>query len=612
MLRRSSLVEGRRLSNAPLLGIPATSLSRRPLTNAAILQSKVARAILAAALLLMGLRASGWFQASSREKANLAVRDEILNPDFQPSEIGQVERGRVITFRSYLKSKVVSSDSGEVPRLWLTVADRRTIRTAAPALEYRVRQLNVQRRNGGLGGRKTSLVVLCADKECLDQCQVRQAFSCYGGYANTKPLRMGIKPWMQMSGMIDALETGHDVLFIDSDAALIGDPFPVLEPAMDAVDLIAVENATNALTGHLSSNFIWSRNTPIVTDLWNAALDLATENEGKPVDDILNALLKTSEMRQAGNIASENRPNWVSETGMRIHTLSKESFGAYQPWDDMEEPEELPVLTQLTCGGNLLYKDYIAMSKGFYGNFDSYYSFPPKILQLPAMVGTRDELKQLLKVAIIAAKMSGRALQPPPTATFLDVLTPSTNDPVTHPIYAAFPLPYLAHALDFSLLEPAYTTRAISILTDPILIRSNSSTRHITSELKYPSELDLRTAETIFDLVRRLTLISYSSERVVRLSYLDSPRSNWREWGSLPKAAKIVQPCRKIEVGPKICGEVCRLPGSWKDGIMPQERQWEDEGVLLAKEMAKRIEEPFPTVVTEFLMEGGFSDARDY
>ncbi|BGP18573.1 hypothetical protein JCM10213_003039 [Rhodosporidiobolus nylandii] len=605
-MRRSYSVDARAFASAPLLGTPATSHSPFTGSKSGLLRSRAIRAVLAGLALLLTFHTFGWLRWSEGSRGGLG------DPDLLRGELGEVEQGRTTTFRSYLRKTLAAGDGGEPPRLWLTVADRRMIRTAAPALEYRVRQLNAQRRNEGLGGRKTQLVILCADRDCVNECHMRQSFSCYGGYASTRPLHLRMASWMKLSGIIDALEMQRDVLYSDPEVALVGDPYPVLDPAMDAVDFIAMENATNSLSGQLSSNYVWSRSTKVVIDLWTAVLDVAIASEGRPLDEILNSVLKTEELRRAGSMEGENHPNWVGETGVRVHVLNKQLFRSYHPWTDVDEPEDPPILMQLTCAGDLLYSNYIAKAKGFVGNFDSYYSVPPKILQLPAMVGSRDELKQLIKIAIVAAKMTGRALQPPATATFLDVLSSGDNEPVTLSIYAAFPLPYLAQALQFDLVEPSYVNRAYAVLNDASLIRPNSTTRHLSSELKYPGELDLRSCESIFDLVRRLKLIAYTSERVVRLSYLDSPRSNWREWnaGSLPKASKIVQPCRKLEKGPTTCGEVCRLPASWKDGILPHEYDSEDGGVLLAREMAKRIEAPWPPL-SEFLTEGGWSNLRE-
>ncbi|GAA5859120.1 hypothetical protein JCM8547_004010 [Rhodosporidiobolus lusitaniae] len=593
----------RSFSSEPLLPSPA-AFSPFSQAKGAVLTSKAARAAFVAVALLLTVHFSGWLRSEGPPPVQ---EEEVPRPDFKALDIDQVEHSRSVTFRSFLKLQAGADAMGELPRLWTTTADRRTIKTTAAALEYRVRQLNTARAHDGLGTPPTALVVLCGDRECMEECKAKETFSCYGGFINTRPVNMKISPWLKLAGIVDALDAGRDILFVDSDVAVNGDPYPILEPAMDAVDLVAVENATNSEGGPLSSNFIWSRSTSTTLNLWNEVLTTAMNAPNQPIDEIINSILKTTEMRQKANVEKENRPNWVSESGVRVHVLNKQQFASWHPWSDLDEPEVEPVVSQLTCAGDMLYKDYVAKSKGYLGNAGAYYSNPPKILQLPAMVGTKDELKQLLKISITAAKLTGRSLQPPATATFLDVLSPTTHEPVTLPIYAAFPLPYLSRALDFSLLESSYATRAHGVLTDPSLVAQSTSTRRLASELRYPGELDLRTTETIFDLVRRLTFISYASERVVRMSYLDSPRTNWREWSlSTVKATKVVQPCRKLEVGPTSCGEVCRLPQSWRDGIVQEEWENEDAGVLLSREMGKRIEEPWPPI-QEFLMEGGWT-----
>ncbi|GAA5889159.1 hypothetical protein JCM6882_009759 [Rhodosporidiobolus microsporus] len=602
----------RSLPTSPLLGTPTGSSPLPPPLKASLLRSRYGKVAFVGLLLVLTVKIGGWLRPSDSH-STLSKRDEPLHQQQQPlltpfDELQRLEQGRGIPFHTFLNSKATLGEEGRSPHLWLTTADRRTILSAASFLEHRVRQLNLERSSGGLGGRRTSLVILCADEECLEECRMRQTFACYGGYQEGRPEIPRAAAWMKLSGIIDALDSGRDVLFVDPDAVVNGDPSPVLEPAMAAVDLVAVENATNPLSGHLSSNFIWSRSTPTVIAAWREVLDLALVSPGLSVDELLNSVLKSSEMRQRANIADENRPNWVSETGVRVHVLNRQQFGAWLPWEDLkekdeeEEEEEPPLVSQLTCAGDVLYKDYMAKTKGFIGDADSYYSSPPKILQLPAMVGTRDDLKQLLKIAIVVAKLTDRALQPPATATFLDVFSTSptglSDEPTTLSIHAAFPLPYLSRALSFALVEPLYTSHAHSILTDATSHSlSTAAAKRLANELKYPSEVDLRSVSSVHDLVRRLSLIAYASERVVRLGYVDSPRASWREWGKgLPKAAKVVQPCRKLEVGPTVCGEVCRLPGSWRAGVAEEEWEVEDEGVLLVGEMRKRVEEPFPSL----------------
>ncbi|GAA5823105.1 hypothetical protein JCM11251_007488 [Rhodosporidiobolus azoricus] len=622
---RPQTVRRRSLSATPLLGTPTGASSPPPLpppnVESTLLRSRRGKILFVGLLLLLTVKLSSLLRTSDPPSA-LAHRDDPLDGRQQLrltpfDELQRLEQGRGISFRTFLNSKVTLGEEGRAPYLWLTTADKRTVLSAASFLEHRVRQINLERSNEGLGGRRTTLVILCTDEGCLENCRMRQTVACYGGYQDGRPEIPVAAAWMKLSGIIDTLKSGRDVLFVDPDAVVNGDPCTVLEPAMAAVDLVAVENATNIAAGHLSSNFIWSRSMPAVSESWKEVLDLALVSPGQSVDDLLNSVLKSAEIRQRANIAEENRSNWVSDRGVRVHVLNRQQFGAYLPWNDLlprdEEEEVPPLVSQLTCAGDLLYKDYIAKVKGYIGDADQYYSAPPKILQLPAMVGTRDDLKQLLKIAIVVAKLTDRALQSPSTATFLDVLSPSPSsglqEPTVLPIYAAFPLPYLSHALSFSLVEPLYTTHAYSILTDPTQVHLSGTTRRLSNELKYPSEVDLRNVETIHDLVRRLSLIAYASERVVRLGYIDSPRASWREWGKgLPKATKVVQPCRKLEVGPTICGEVCRLPGSWREGMrqgLGKGEEEEDEGVLIAREMRRRAGgiESFPSL-RDFLLAG--------
>ncbi|GAA5966889.1 hypothetical protein JCM21900_001957 [Sporobolomyces salmonicolor] len=583
--RRSLTSPSALLLPRPVVGSSSSSL------KSALLRSPIARIFFGCCLVVLVYQlfvSSLEPSAGPRRPADFALLDDR----FADGEIGHVEGGRTVTLKTYLKA--LNKPTGEeVPHLWLTVADRHTIHSVTPVLDYFVKDLNVRRKLEGIRGKSTALVILCADDSCMEEC------------------------------IIDSLNSGRDVLFIDADVALNrraspsvlhsatdidpclhSDPYPVLESALDAVDMIAVENATNTASGQISSNFVWSRSTQSVVDVWSQVLNMGLSTGGRDNQVDLNTVLATTELRQNGVMNVEMRRNFASPTAVRVHVLDKEHFAAYRPSNDI--PKEMgqdavaPVAMQLNCGGDILTKTYIAKAQGFHNNANSYYSYPPSLLIVPSFVGSRDDLKQLLKVLVTAAKMSNRALQPPAFATFVDVLDPRSNKPVMLPTHAAFPLPYLSSALNFSLVEPFFSSHALAVLAS--LPVQNSTTRRIHSELKFPGEIDLRTCETVFDLVRKLSLVSYSAERAVVLTNADHFKSNWREW-ALPKPTRIVQPCRKLEAGP-LCGEVCRLPGSWRNGVLPHEWEEDDAGVLMAREMRKRMGESW-LPLKEFLMEGG-------
>ncbi|GAA6038369.1 hypothetical protein JCM8097_007614 [Rhodosporidiobolus ruineniae] len=558
-------------------------------------RSRLSRTFFVVLLVFATIHLSGWL----RQPSFAREAGELARPDFKPYEPSAVEPGRSTTFRSYLRAKLPPDSSGTRPSLWLTTADRRSIRTSAVLLHQRVLHFNAKRTL------QTALVVLCADRECLEECKARLSFLCYAGYTNTKPIRMRMEPWMQLSGIIDALESYGDVLFVHPDTVVGGNPLPSLQQQIDSCDLVAIQNGTQ-----ISSHFIWSHNSSSAITLWHEVLERAETGESADVDVLLNAVLEDIEERARGD---------SEETGVRVHALDPHQFNSFSlsGTDLATLTTETPLVSQLSCAGDALYRDYISKVKGLHLDLQSYYSSPHPLLQIPAMVGTREELTQLLKVAIMAAKLTGRSLLPPPTVTFLDVLSSATNEPTTLPIYAAFPLPYLSRALSFSLVEPSYPAHALSVLSDPLRPAPSAPSQiknatRVVSALAKPTWLDIRKCDDLFDLVRLLTMSPHSDALTVQLDALSASPSftpNWRRWPlPLPGWSRIVQPCRRLEsvASSATCGEVCSVPKSWTDGILPHEYEWEDRGVLLAREMAKRIEEPLPPL-KEFLMEGGFS-----
>lgn len=112
-----------------------------------------------------------------------AAEDVFLVPS--PPGVERVEEGRTFTFRSYLKENVGLATEERAPRLWLTTATRGTFKFAE-ALERRMREMN-EEKAGGRRSRDHALVILCADRDCLDECKARSSFSCYGAFSSLFP-----------------------------------------------------------------------------------------------------------------------------------------------------------------------------------------------------------------------------------------------------------------------------------------------------------------------------------------------------------------------------------------------------------------------------------------
>ncbi|GAA6003924.1 hypothetical protein JCM10207_006469 [Rhodosporidiobolus poonsookiae] len=528
-------------------------------------------------LILLTIKASSWLRGAASSTLGFGSGASSAS-----SKTDQLPH---ITLQAYLRQTARARIDELQPHLWLTTADRRTISTAAGDLNERVRQLNQQ------GEGPIELVVLCGDRDCLETCMEMEGFRCYGDYAGTNPAGVKIAPWMIVSGISDALSTGRNVLYLDAAVLLTSAPHRFLDQDEGVADIVAVPEPDPSLIQHIGTDLVWSRSTPASTELWKSVKEALSAGEAK-IEDVLNSMLKPEE-----EAVGETRRSWKSVAGVQVRLLNFKLFTAWRP--RMAELKQQPVAFQLACAGDKLYRSYLANFTGFSAGGDSHYSNPPKILQLErSLVGTRAEVKHLLKVAIAAAILSGRALQPPATVTFLDAFEPSSEDPLTLPVAEAFPLPYLAAALNFHLVEPSYTSHALSALRELSTNSSSlsySTTVQLVFELSSPSELDLRGADSLPDLVHRLTMLAYTAERVVRLTHATAPSATWREWILSPQALSVVQPCGRLEL-PPTCGEVCRVTGPLKRGITKEEWRSEDAGALVVREMKKRISEPFPSL----------------
>ncbi|GAA6000620.1 uncharacterized protein JCM10292_000513 [Rhodotorula paludigena] len=530
---------------------------RSPFARLALVALFVVLAVQLGVLLRTGLS----HRPPGRRARRAPDADEGDDSSARSLDVQRVEPGATLSFRTYLDAVLLpASNVTSVGQLWLTAASSHTLSTWTPILAERVARLNAKR----IDLDRIHLVVLCADAQCIDECRLHEDWWCHG--------------------IVDSLESGRDVLFIQPGAMVLGDPLPEIVATSHQADLVVLGKSSGAVSGEISS--IDQSNTPAMG-------------------------------------------------GLRMQQIEHSRFATYEAFH-ASDFEQAPLVAAPRCQDNRLYQEYTARTQGYLVS-DVLYADPPKLLMLPDMVGTRSDLKQLLKLAITAAKLLNRTLEPPATATFLDVLD-KKGDPLVLPVYAAFPLPYLPRALDLSLVEPGYTARAYAHLSaqhpspaplaadvEPSQLDSAASSYLTLATLSSPYPLDLTACTSLYDLVRRLSLLAMQQEPVVRLARANdhlhraaaADGESWREWDAketFPRGTRLVQPCAKL--GPKsgaggTCETVCRMPASWiapplSDADGSAAAADDDEGDRVVREMRRRAgDEPWPAL-DDYLREGGF------
>lgn len=122
----------------------------------------------------------------------------------------------------------------------------------------------------------------------------------------------------------------------------------------------------------------------------------------------------------------------------------------------------------MTCGDDGPTKIYSAKAQGFWSDVPKgYYTSPSRLVTIDPLVGTKDDLTQLLKIVLMVSKYTNRAFQPPSFATFTDLqeLDSQGRDvKKVKRINSAFPLPHLEQALGVRIVEPMYAKNVVKFL----------------------------------------------------------------------------------------------------------------------------------------------------
>ncbi|SCV67230.1 BQ2448_5876 [Microbotryum intermedium] len=504
----------------------------------------------------------------------------------------------------------LSSSSDPQPHLWLTLADAYWSTTGAAALNDFVERMNQERWINAVrfqGGvkharrtyRDTVVLTLCLDGACMEEMGKMDRYA-FGGVAT----------WPKLAGLIEVLKN-RDVFFVDAD---VSDPYPHMEPFMNDYDLIAQENDAY---DHFNTGWFWMRKGEVSSEAWNEVLkrdlikvsrDQNNFNEVGRVTGVTKALLYadwrvetqilgTAELRACDPSQGQcngRRPlktSFVATNGLRVRVLDSDLFRAnHFENDSPSASRHSTVAFHMTCGDDGLTKVYSAKTQGFWADvLKGYYTASSRLLTIAPLVGTKNDLTQLLKIVLMASKYTDRAWQPPSFATFLDLqeLDSQGRDVKrVKRINSAFPLPHLEQALGVRIVEPTYAKNVVKFLVGGGSTQNRTGMGQVDQGwrdragvetslgLLEEVELDMRQMTSIQHLLATLESEPFASAGTVKLMNHDWPeRNHWQDW-TLSRSLEHVVPCDRLEERPS-CDRICRFKNG--NRIVRVDQGWEEK-----------------------------------
>ncbi|KAM0746302.1 hypothetical protein T439DRAFT_384308 [Meredithblackwellia eburnea MCA 4105] len=486
------------------------------------------------------------------------------------------------------------STSALPPHLWITLAGSNYVDTGLAALNSFVDQLNEERAvKFGRKARRTVVVALCLDESCVQLCDERKYY-CWGGYEYTRPEQILQATWPKLAGMMEVLQK-RDVFFVDADVFFRLDPYPYMLPLMEEHDLVIQEEG-NEYT--FNTGWFWMRRGPASIEAWKAVLEMDMQETSRDQRN-MNKFMNTTSLR-FNPATSTSTSTFVSPNGLRVKVLDPEIFFSFHFEAMLVGIRPDAVYIHGTC-----VEEKFAMAKhqGFWGDINGYYSTPRQVLTFDHHAGDIDLVSQMARIVLSAARYSGRAFQPPPTTTFTKVVTSiDTLDrkpreyAVSRRPYYSFPYERIGEALGINVVEAGFhTNSARHLLGRSVLDHSQqrlgwtpgNDRVMLAADMLHVTELDIRIANSLADLVTILRTPRYSAARVIKLVNWEWPDDlgrweNWRYW-VLPGPMGAIVPCQRLD-SEYLCSNTCGWAGV-PEGSAP----WPTMGELLQPRVAARM-----------------------
>ncbi|KAM0787275.1 hypothetical protein ACM66B_006508 [Microbotryomycetes sp. NB124-2] len=528
----------------------------------------------------------------------------------------------------YLDSHFPLNDDGNAAHhVWLTLSDGHWMTTGTHALHTFAQQLNKERTaayassststRGGKDNhvKDTAVVALCIDEQCVRNAEDRGMYA-YGGYQFTRPEKILASTWPKLAALIET--TKHrDIFFVDSDVSFRYDPYPHMEPHMKTHDIVAQENDA---FDHFNTGWIWMRKNDVTSDAWDKVLKMDLETVSRDQNNF-NTVLGTTELRHCDPKDCERRGSqyplkndFVAKNGLKVKVLDPRLFRSYHFEADLPSAQRHDsVSLHMTCGDDAFVKAYVAKAQGFWSNVRGYYDDPPMLLTLDHMIGSRSELTQMVKLALMAAHYTNRAFLPTTHASFTDLPKLDSNHQATtasRRSYSAFPFSHAQQFLDVNVVEPLYDVHSSRYLFGASVLgpgkvrkdegwsEKNERERvRIGLSLHDAAELDMRQVDSFATLYETLSSESFRHHRVVKLVNFDidpsssTSSSSSRQWSTFSTSKRLqgFETCHQIQDRPS-CDSICRFPDK-EDKTIKVVQGWDTLEKVLSdsKEQAEKV-----------------------
>ncbi|KAH8930420.1 hypothetical protein BT69DRAFT_1275490 [Atractiella rhizophila] len=487
---------------------------------------------------------------------------------------------------TYLSSRFPPPSSPSWPHLWITLADEYWIDKGAANLHYFVyERLNAE------WERRTELVMMCMDEVCLKKCEER-GWWCFGGWMEGRPEILLKYTYPKLMSMIQILESGRDVFFVDSDVYFVENPYPHMGD-LGKYDLQIQEEMINR---QINTGWMYTQANEKTISIWRSILDLDMHEVSR--DQVnMNNLLKSYVHREQPSGGTFR--DFTSETGLNVRVLPKEKFRAYHFWWNLPQwdASELSYL-HMTCADQNWMKDYVSASLGYYQDIFSRYSSPPSILTVTHLTGTHSHLVQQMRVLLSLAHYTGRAFVPPLYATLTGLPRGATT---TLNSWNVFPLDRLGDWLGMDLREADYEQHArrrllelgeegmegLKKLNDVVDldVRGFTGFGHAVTALRSEGEKGSWREEgwAMEDAYANNGIIGgergLKGRGIIRLNGWEI-WSDWRKWKVPKRAERFIDLCADVDEGPD-CGRLCRDNALIIDRIqsgdaLAERWQWEE------------------------------------
>ncbi|KAK4048945.1 hypothetical protein OIV83_004501 [Microbotryomycetes sp. JL201] len=576
-------------------------------------------------------------------------KHDVNSDDAQKLARAVMANGGQPSLTEYLDSHFpVSTHTGQSStHVWLTLSDGHWMTTGTHALHTFAQRLNRERRAvySNTQTRDTALVALCIDEQCVRNAEERGMYA-YGGFQFTRPEKVSrvetppppssrnaradlVRPMRRFS-LIES--TKHrDVFFVDSDVSFRYDPYPHMEPFMKTHDIVAQENDAfdhfNTGEFHLivlfsvepvteskeTTGWIWMRKSDVTSAAWDKVLKMDMETVSRDQNNF-NTVLGTTEQRHCDPKDCERKgsqyplkSDFVAKNGLKVKVLDTRIFRSYHFESDLPNAQRHDsVSLHMTCGDDAFVKAYVAKAQGFWSNVRNYYDDPPMLITLDHMIGTRNELTRMVKLALMAAHYTNRAFLPPTHASFTDLPKLDSNkEPTTSSrrSFSAFPLSHVEQFLDVKVVEPLYDVHSSQYLfgssaLGPDKVRqdegwsakSDEERIRVGLSLHDAAELDMRQIDSFATLYDTLTSDTFRHHRKIKLVHFDL-NPNDRAWLSFPLSKHLdgFETCYDVQDRPS-CDSICRFPDR-QDKRIKSDQGWEslEQITKTSREFARKV-----------------------